>query len=287
MSRLVGWLSWLGQSDLQADRTLAQIGDTIGYTLTLANDGPQPVLGAAVSNTLPLGTMLVSGPAGGASYDPATRRVTWRGDLAPGATVSFTYQLHLVGGTGCGTACTALHNTAEFILGVQGLHFERRATVRIAAPDLSASSVVHTPARARSMKPVSVTLVLRNDGLEDAISATMDTLLPWPMQLITGTAIATGTSGHTGNGVGQLTEWPQSGRISWVGALDVGTPVTVTYRAIAPAVLQAPTWFYNATQLQDGAGGAWERGTWFLVEPNRLYLPLLIKGETKTRAARP
>ncbi len=273
MSRLVGWLSWLGQSDLKADRTLAQLGDTVGYTLTLHNDGPQPVISAAVSNTLPIGTVLASGPAGGASYDPASRRVTWNGDLAPGATVSFTYQLQLVGGTGYVTTSHALHNTAEFILGAQGLHFKRQATVRMAAPDLSVSSIVHTPTPAKSFQPVSVTLVLRNDGLTDALSVTLDNPLPWPMHLVTGTA--------TSAGGGQLAQWPRRNRISWEGTLNVGTPVTVTYHATAPMVLQTPTWFYNAIELRDGTGGAWARGTWLLVEPNRHYLPLLIKDETK------
>jgi hypothetical protein len=33
---------------------------------------------------------------------------------------------------------------------------------------------------------------------------------------------------------------------------------------------------YNAARVDDGLGGAWERGEWLFVEPQRLYMPLFF-----------
>jgi uncharacterized repeat protein (TIGR01451 family) len=269
ISRLVGWLSWLGRSDLGADRTVAHVGDQVGYTLTLRNDGPGPVVGAAVNNTLPASTTLVAGPDGGASYITLTRQISWSGDLAPGAAVTFTYRLSLTSGA----AYSVLRNTADVVLGQQGLRFERHSYLRVAAPDLSASSLMMAPSNAsepaRASSEVAVTLVLRNAGLDDASHANIDNPLPWPLRLITGTLSA--------GGVGVATELPGENKILWEGPLAVGAPVTLTYGAIAPPVLREGTWVYNAARLQDGLGGAWERGGWLYVEPHRFYFPLLYK----------
>jgi uncharacterized repeat protein (TIGR01451 family) len=255
MSRLVGWLSWLGRSELQAGRTVAQLGDHVPYTLTLRNDGPGIVVGASVSNTLPANTALVDGPHGGASYDPALRRITWSGDLGPGAAVTFTYRVSLLSGT----AHNAIHSTADVSLGEQGFQFRRQANLRIAAPDLSASyltvspgSAAPTRATAGSSSMVTIILVVRNDGLDDALVASVDNPLPWPLRLITGTL--------SSGGVGTPTELPTENRILWQGKVAVGVPVTLTYRAIAPSVLEQGIWLYNAARLEDGLGGLGARG---------------------------
>jgi uncharacterized repeat protein (TIGR01451 family) len=175
-----------------------------------------------------------------------------------------------------GTAYNTLRNTADVNLGEQGLHFQRHANVRIAAPDLTASSMTLSqgiaapqPATVASSAEVWVTLVLRNDGLVDATNARVDNALPWPFHLITGT--------YSSGGVGLWDELPGENRILWEGIVGVSVPVTLTYRAVAPAVLEAATWVYNAAHLEDGLGGVWERGGWLYVEPFRFYLPVFAK----------
>jgi uncharacterized repeat protein (TIGR01451 family) len=272
MSRLVGWLSWLGGSDLKSDRTVAQVGDAVGYALALRNDGPGAVLGVTVSNTLPAGMLLLEGPDGGADYDVRNQRITWTGDLDPGAAITFTYRLHLLGDVGDRT----VRNVADVILGEQGLHFQRQASVRVAAPDLSASSLrqfqrgaAQSPAMAKASDELTATLVIRNDGLADALNATVDNPLPWPLRLITGTLSA--------EGGGTATELPWENRVLWQGEVAVGTPVTLTYRAVAPPVLLDDLWLYNAARVQDGLGGAWERGGWLYAQPHLLYFPVFFK----------
>jgi uncharacterized repeat protein (TIGR01451 family) len=272
MSRLVGWMSGLGGSGLYADRRVAQVGDTISYTLELSNDGPETIFGGAVSNTLPVSTTLVGGPNGGASYDPQNRRISWTGDLAPGAAVRFSYRLRLIDGK----ASIPLHNLADFVLGEQGLHFQRWADVAIAAPDLSASTLTmspenaaQTPAKAKASSEVAITLVARNSGLDDASAVSLDNPLPWPLRLITGTL--------SSQGVGTATERPQENRVAWQGEIVAGASITLTYRAIAPPVLDAATWVYNAARLENGLGGVWERGAWLYVEPHLIYFPIFFK----------
>jgi uncharacterized repeat protein (TIGR01451 family) len=266
-SRLAGWFSWLGGSELEADRSVAQVGEEIGYSLALRNDGPATVLGAAVSNTLPLNTELVAGPNGGGDYDALSRRLHWSGDLAPGEAVTFTYRLRLIGGTLAGY----VDNVAEIALGDQGLHFERQVRVRIAAPDLGSSWLKMTPITASSTSEVLVTLVVSNTGLVDTLDASLKDALPWPLHLISGTLSV--------DGPGTAQELPKENWVLWEGRVEVGRPVVLTYRAFTPPLFREPLWVYHAVHLEDGMGGAWEQGDWLYVEPRRYYFPLLFKSQ--------
>jgi hypothetical protein len=131
---------------------------------------------------------------------------------------------------------------------------------------------------------VLVTLVVRNSGHGDAPNVRVDNALPWPLRLITGTlshgdaAQSQGDAKHSAYGVGTATEFPRENRILWEGEVAIGAPVTLTYRAVAPPVLQEGMWLFNAAHLEDGLGGAWERGGWLYVEPHRLYLPIIPHG---------
>jgi uncharacterized repeat protein (TIGR01451 family) len=267
MSRLVGWLSWLGRSELVADRASVQVGDTVGYALTLRNDGPTPVAGVTVSNTLPTGSALVEGPYGGASYDPLTRRITWSGELPRDASTTFTYRLKLMSDDGDGL----VKNSADIVLGEQDLAFERQSMLRMAAPDLSSSTLTLQPGAAGASSQVTATLVVRNVGIVDAGEASVNHPLPWPLRLVTGTLSA--------EGGGTATEWLWENRIEWRGRAAVGAPVTLTYRATAPSIVKEDLWLYDAARLEDGVGGAWERGGWLYVAPHRRYMPIWFKNK--------
>ena len=265
LSRLAGWLSWLGSSDLRSDRTAAKTHETVHYTLTVRNDGRETVSGATMSNTLPAGTLLVTGPHGGASYDPQNRRITWTGNLAPGTGMTFTYQLSLTGVVSDGS----VKNAADIVLGEQGLHFRREAVVRVTASDLSLSSLAMVPQIIGSSNELTATLVVRNEGLVRAEHALVDNPLPWPLRLVMGTS--------TSNGEGVLTELSRENRIMWEGDVGVNEAVTLSYRVIAPPLLYHDLWLYNAARFETEADDAWERGSWFFVRPQRFYFPILFK----------
>lgn len=65
----------------QADKRAALVDYSLGYLLTVTNNGPQPAAAVMVTDALPrqLGLESIGTPsAGTASYDPATRRITWQ-----------------------------------------------------------------------------------------------------------------------------------------------------------------------------------------------------------------
>ena len=70
-------------------------GSSTNYTITVTNNGPSAVTGAAVSDVLPTGTTFVSA-TNGATYDSLTNTVTFiTGTLAPGGSTSFQLTLNL------------------------------------------------------------------------------------------------------------------------------------------------------------------------------------------------
>lgn len=264
LSQLVGWLSWLGSSELQSSRAVAQPHQTLTYTLTVRNDG-RGAVSATVSNTLPAGTALMTGPVGGAGYDTLNQRITWAGNLAPGTGVTFTYELSLTDAL----SGNVVKNVADIFLGEQSLPLRREAVVRIAAPDLSLSNLRMAAEAAGSSTELTTTLVVRNEGLADAEHVQVDNALPWPLHLVAGTSAS--------NGGGVLTELPQSNRIMWEGDVGVNTAVTLSYRMIVPPLLHDDLWLYNAARFEIGPDHAWERGDWLLASPQRFYFPIFLK----------
>ncbi len=64
------------------DRAVARSGDELQYTISLTNTGQVDALGVTLTDPLPEGTTYVPGSVtGGATYDPATNAIVWRGDV--------------------------------------------------------------------------------------------------------------------------------------------------------------------------------------------------------------
>jgi len=264
MERTVGWLSWLGGSTFAADRGGAASGGTLTYTLRVRNDGPATATGS-ISNTLPTSLTLVPGSLSGpAGYDPPTRRVSWAGPLGPGAGVTVTYRVTVSAGLPAGTPIT---NTVRLGLEDQHIRFRRAAVVRVDAPDLSPSAFWLTPAPGRPGGEVTATLALVNVGPGDAPTATAAISLPVEAALISGTLA------WEGGGTAETL----TGTVRWTGPLSVGGRVTVTYRLTLPTAPLHPP-LYTVAFLEDGTGGAWERATWVMLEPWRVYLPMAARG---------
>lgn len=263
MERVAGWLGWLGGSIFTADRGAASGGDALTYTIALRNDGPQAVT-ASLSNTLPLSLTMVPGSlTGPAAYDAPTRRVSWEGELASGAALTFTYQATVALGI---PAAAAIVNPARLGLEKQGVRFHRAAVVRVGAPDFSSSAFWCSPSATRPGRVVTCTLSLTNDGVENANAATVANPLP------EGATFITGSLAWEGGGAAELLD----GAVRWSGHLSVQDRVTVTYQlALSASPIQPP--LYSTAFLDDGMGGAWERDAWVLVEPFRYYFPLVFK----------
>jgi uncharacterized repeat protein (TIGR01451 family) len=251
MRQAVGWLSWLGGSTFEADRGAVGSGDTVTYTLRLANDGPLAV-NASLYNTLPLSATLVpaslSGPA---TYFTATDCMSWTGQLAAGEGITVTYSAALSGSVGA-----EIVNTARLRLEDHWIGFDRSAVVRIGVPDLSPSALWCEPAHPRPGSIVTCTLAAVNAGPADALSATLSISLPTRADYVPGSLA------WVGGGNASALEY----RVGWAGSITAGGHVTVTYALQLPVdPLQLP--HYSVAFLEDGTGLPLERAAWVVAEP--------------------
>jgi len=262
MERVVGWLSWLGGSTFAADRGAVTAGGALTYTTALHNDGPVTIT-ASLSNTLPPSlTLDAASLTGPAVYTPALRLISWEGPLGPEAGVTVSYRVTVATGVPAGLPIT---NTARLGLEDQYIHFPRLAVVRVGAPDLSTSALWSAPSPARPGSVVTCTLALANTGPADAPTATVSNPLPADVAFVPGSlAWSEGLAEEL------------AGAVRWGGVLSAGRRVTVTYRLTLPVNPVHPP-LYGVAFLEDGAGGVWERPTWFLLEPHRFYLPLVTR----------
>jgi len=263
MGRIVGWLSWLGGSTFSADRGAASGSDVLTYTITLRNDGPEAV-SATLSNTLPFSLTLVPGSlTGPAVYDSLTQRFSWEGPLGPGAAITFTYRVTVAAGLPTGTL---IPNTTCLGLEDQDIRFYRTAVVRVGAPNLSSSAFRYSPSPARPGTTVTCTLALANAGPGDAPAAATTSLVPADATLVPGSLA------WVGGGMAEAL----TGMVHWTGSLGAGGQVTLSYQITLPTSPVHPP-LYGVAFLEDGAGGAWERPEWLLVEPWRAYLPVVCR----------
>ncbi|MDX9829137.1 MAG: S8 family serine peptidase [Anaerolineae bacterium] len=239
LGRAVGWLSPLGDSSLEVDRRTAGQGQELAYTLHVRNTGPALLTSVSLSNTLPLSTSYVAGSLEGpASYDPAGRRVTWQGSLAPGQDVVIRYRVQLHSPLPEGAV---IHNRA-WLADESGLWLERGASSRVEAPDLSASTLAVEPAKGLPGQVLTFSFALRNDGVRVA-QARLVAPFPPGAAYRPGSALASsGTISEAANA------------LVWSGSIQPGgsAAVTLPLAALPEAVTR---YLPLRSSLEDGAGG--------------------------------
>jgi uncharacterized repeat protein (TIGR01451 family) len=262
MERAVGWLSWLGGSTFAVEPSSVELGDTVTYTLGVHNDGQEAVT-ASLSNTLPAGLEAVDGTfSGPGDYDPVEGRLDWQGTVRPGEWVTFSYRAAVVTDT-----TENVVNVAALLLEDHGIRFERSASVRVGAPDLSRSTFKYEPSVVRPGRWSTCTLALRNRGSADAERATARIHPP-------GTLGPSEDAVWASHGVVERTD----DSLTWSGPLMAGDTATLTFGLQAPEEPVRRT-LYGVTFLSDGVGGSWERPEWLLVHPWPVYLPVVSRGD--------
>jgi uncharacterized repeat protein (TIGR01451 family) len=262
MERVVGWLSWLGESTFEVDRAMAADGQMLAYTLTLHNDGLDDVGWVAVTNTLPVSLTFQPGTLMPAEASYTSGAVHWQGSLAQGQMVTISYLAQLTTPMPAGSL---ILNPAQVYLADQALTFTRTARTRVNAPDLAASLYVADRDTARPGETLTYTIVLRNDGLVDAPSAGLNNPVPAHTTYVTGSLALQG-----GGTAGDADD-----AITWTGALLRGQPVTLTYQTVITTVAG-----YNIVGhvwLSDGYGEVWEKVAVTAVPPFKYYFPLIFK----------
>jgi hypothetical protein len=263
LERVVGWLSPLGRSMLFADRTAARPGDVINYTAVLRVD---EVITPALTSSHPVslsidlddGLTALTSSLPGSGGKSAGR---WNGTLRPGDVLTWTFAAQVDFGVTPGQALAA---TARFGLNDAGLRFSRPATVRVDAPDLTASLAMQ-PAAPDWRGDITVTVHLTNTSAIEARQAVLSATVPpsLTLELIPASAPADALRLSAEQLV--LTITVPAGGVT-------ERSYRITMPPFGPEALPA---YQHAVVVDDKAGGLAAATLWLVPPTRRLFYPLM------------
>ncbi len=272
LNRITGWQSWLGHSSLAANRASVAPGEAVTYTLQLKlDDQVAPGLHSlmqspgALTTTLaisvPLDTNL-SVLSSTLSNSTTHNAGEWRGEVRFGEVLTFTFVAAAAPALSDGTPLTA---TLLAALEEPDIHFSRQALVHVNAPQL-ASTLTTQPPQPRWNSTLTFTLRVTNTGTANAPDASVMNAIPTGLRLFTPTLTLSGPGNTTLPGQ----------RIGWQGVLSAGQAITLTYVVSTPAFTNDSVGaFYNAAQVDNGAGRVSQSELWVTPHTAVYYLPVL------------
>ncbi|MCS7198572.1 MAG: hypothetical protein NZ930_07870, partial [Candidatus Bipolaricaulota bacterium] len=215
-------------ADLRLTKTVnnpnPNMGDTIIFTMTVTNDGPNTATGVEVTDPVPSGLTFVSYTTSQGSYNPVTGIWTV-GTLNVGASATLTIQAIV-------STVEAITNTAEVTASDQldpdstpnnnNPYEDDQATVIVAGQiaDLSLQKIVDNPTPGVG-SIVTLTITVRNDGPNTATNVVVQDQLPAGLSLVSYT-VSQG-SYNPGTGI-----WA-------IGNLPNGATATLTITATVTA----------------------------------------------------
>jgi uncharacterized repeat protein (TIGR01451 family) len=223
-----GWASAIFK---KASKFILVTGDQMTYTIHLEvpNMTTPVIYHADVSDPLPTGLEYVPDSVNeSGAYDPATRTISWsQVPVSPGSTIDLTFD---VTDTAAVNLPTPTVNTAT--IKMNGLVLMRQAWVVLmpgsaTVPGLLASFKSASPNRLGPGDVVTYTIHLISATA--AATADVSDPVPAPLTYVDGSASAGGVYDAA------------TKTISWSGvAVPAGTPVLLTFQALAPAVITNP-----------------------------------------------
>jgi uncharacterized repeat protein (TIGR01451 family) len=215
----------------QADLALAKavsnptpnVGDTVTFTVTLANNGPDAATNVTVADPLPAGLNLIGATPSQGSYDPVTG--VWTvGTVAAGAPQTLQLQAQVVSPAARTNTATVAH-ADQF--DPDATNNQASATETPQRADLALTKSVSdlTPNVGDS---ISFTVTLTDNGPDAATSVTVQDLLPSGLTFVSATPSEGAYSSATG--------------VWTVGTVTTATPQTLTIRAtVASSTAQTNT----------------------------------------------
>ena len=253
MNQIVGWLGDLGDSTFEVDQTTSMTGESRTYTITIKNDSRGNDNQITMENQLPVYLEIEPNSiSGGASYQAATRTLTWEGTLADNGVHQISYRASIAAGTPSGTQ---LVNKLSLHYAKHALAMEQYATVWVDTADFSTSTIQAEPDVEFAATAVTYTVQLQNTGSKPAISTTASFIAPEPLHLNLNSATST---------IG--TVLTNENQIFWDGTINPDETITITFRLSRTFGLM-PLWYPTALILDDV-----ETGT-HLIEHNLQLLP--------------
>ena len=209
-------ITYVPQADLSLSKTVdnptPNVGDTITFTVTLTNNGPNNATGVSVSDTLPAGLSFVSAAPTQGTYNSVTG--VWNvGTLNNGAVATLLLRARVdtpVARTNTATIAASdaqdpnpANNTASATETPQRADLAVTKTVSDATPNVG--------------DQITFTVTLTNAGPNAATGVTLEDLLPTGLTFVS----ATPSQGTYNSGTGVWT----------VGTVAPGTPQTLTINA--------------------------------------------------------
>jgi uncharacterized repeat protein (TIGR01451 family) len=261
MRQAVGWLSWLGDSSLVVDRSLARDGERLAYTARLQNDGSARMM-VRFEGQVPAYTTYVPGSASsGAVHDGGL--VHWEDHLEPRSAITITYEVDIESGLPSGTWVS---NVSRVGYADEKLSFARWAHSRVNAPDLSSSLITADLPQVSSGEMLTYQVSVRNEGVANAPATGLTVTIPVQLKVISSSLTTDGEDSASLRGR----------QILWRGPVSVDDSVTITYHAVATRTL-VDLRAVTPMEINDGLGMSLRRESAITISPYRHCLLLIWK----------
>jgi uncharacterized repeat protein (TIGR01451 family) len=262
IQRTVGWLSWLGGSQVTPDRTMLRDGDTVTYTVRLLNDGWEDMATASMTATFPAELSPIPGSIqGGALWDAASQSFVWQGSILRDQGHVFTYQATIASPLGDGKL---ISHTVWMGYDNHRILFDRENYIHVNYPLLSDSTFTVSPSSVATGDWLTYTLRVHNTGFGNA-AVTVDNPLPAQLDV-------SESNLWVSEGDAQL-----NGRqIVWSVPLSESHHAVMTYTGWLTRI---PSGFVlrNHASLYDGLRDRTELHTVAVVDSVQMRLPLIFK----------
>jgi uncharacterized repeat protein (TIGR01451 family) len=238
----------LNTSIKTVDRATAAPNDILVYTIALTNTGNM-VARAQVRDVLPPnvtfnGGLSASPGAPLPTYSSINNRVSWQGDVTPGAPITVTYRVRINTPLDNGTL---IQNNAEIGDGLRP-PFDTdppAETVVVSAPDLSTSTKSVDLATAAPGDLLRYTIRLVNTGDMIATGVALSDTLPVEVTFASGPFVTGGGS----------SAWnPAQRRVVWNGSVTPGSDVVVEYYVTVNSPLPNGTAIVNDAAISGSFG---------------------------------
>ncbi|MEN9934912.1 MAG: hypothetical protein RLZZ387_1491 [Chloroflexota bacterium] len=205
------------------DKTEANAGDALTYTLSVENTGNTPAT-FQLADPIPADTTYVADSVTSpATYDSAAKTIRWQATLEPGATASVSFQVTI--NLPPLTSATVRNEATLVNVSAGGIPTLLSATTTVrGTPSLEQSTYTVNPLVVAPDDRMTFSLNLLNSGTVAVSSATVELTVPAGSTLVVGSATASS---------GSVSFNAATGRLVWTsgGPLPVGAVVQVMFQA--------------------------------------------------------
>ncbi|MGN4558376.1 DUF7507 domain-containing protein [Bacillus cereus group sp. MYBK5-2] len=216
-----------------ADKRVADIGDTITYTITFRNGGTVPATNVSLTDPIPNGTTFITNSVtvdGVSSPGLNPELGIQLGTVAVGETKTITYQVLVTNFPPNGI----IENQASFTYQYQPNPSEPPVTSTTPTPNVNVSINNPNPTTTKSVNrqiadigdTVTFTVTFQNKGTVPATNVIVQDTLPQGVSFVPGSTVI--------NGISQLGENPEIGIP--IGTVNPGQNITVTFQGVVNSI---------------------------------------------------